>query len=153
MPSKAQRTLLTNKKKKVFLDALADGVSVTNSAKLAGFSRRYMYDLREKLPEFAAEWDDAWEQGADMWRDLVRQRAIEGTLEPIVYQGVKLGEVHRRSDTMVIFATKARAPEFKDNAKIEVNVGDRLNELADAINGNAEEPEDMDVPEKGSPSE
>lgn len=147
MPSKAHRTLITNKKKKIFLDAMAEGHSVTHAATLCGYSRRYMYDIRDHNPGFAKEWDDAWEQGADVFREEVRERALKGTKEAIVFKGQVTGAVRRMSDLMLIFATKARAPEYKDNAKVEVNVGDRLNELADAISGKAEEPGVTENPE------
>ena len=140
MPSKSRQTLLTNKKRKKFLDALADGMSVTSAAAHAGYSRAYVYEMKELFPDFNAEWDDAVEQAADKFEDAIRQRAL-GATEAIVYKGQVTGTVERRSDILAMFYLKAKRAAFKDQNKIEVNVGDRLNELADAISGKAEEPE------------
>jgi hypothetical protein len=145
MPSKSRQTLLTTKKRKKFLEALADGMSVTSAAAHAGFSRVYAYQVKDADPEFAALWDDAVEQAADKLEDEVRRRAM-GHMESIVYKGEVTGQVLRHSDLMTIFLLKAKRPEFKDNAKVEVNVGDRLNELLDAVAGKAE-PEPVPEPE------
>jgi hypothetical protein len=48
-----------------------------------------------------------------------------------------------------MFLMKARRPEYRDNAKIEVNIGDRLGELMQAITGKDEDPESGDLPGKG----
>ena len=34
-----------------------------------------------------------------------------------------------------MFLMRARRPEYRDSAKVEINVGDRLNELAYAVAG------------------
>jgi hypothetical protein len=138
MPSKAQRTLFTLKRQKKFLAALADGVTVTTACQIAGWSRRYAYDLKNAYPEFNAAWDDAVEQGIDKLEDAIRQRAL-GQMEPIVYRGEVTGEVMRRSDLLAMFVLKAKRPEFRDNNKVEINVGDRLNELANALQGTGED--------------
>jgi hypothetical protein len=81
MPTQLQRTALTKKKRKMFHDALSEGYPVTQAAAKAGYSRRYVYDIRDANPEFAADWDDAWEQGADRLRAEVLERALKGTKE------------------------------------------------------------------------
>ena len=141
MPSKAQSTAITKKKRRDFLQALADGMSVTSAAAHAGFSRRHAYTIKDADPEFAAAWDDAIEQATDRLEDAIRRRAIQGETEPVFYKGEIVGHVQKTSDLLKMFLMKARRPEYRDNAKIEVNVGDRLAELADAIQGKGDEPE------------
>lgn len=140
MPSKAQGTALTKKKRRDFIEALAPGMSVTSAAKFAGFSRVYAYQVKDADPEFASAWDDAIEQATDLLEDAIRKRAIQGELEPIFYKGVQVATVPKTSDLLKMFLMKARHPEYRDNNKVEIQVGDKLGELMDAISGKAEEP-------------
>lgn len=150
MPSKAQSTALTNRKRRDFIQALADGMSVTGAAAYAGLSRRYVYEIKDMDPAFAAAWDDAIEQATDLLEDAIRRKAIEGETEPVWYKGEIVGHVQKTSDLLKMFLMKARRPEYRDNAKIEVNIGDRLNELADAIQGKGVESDPEPVPENPS---
>jgi hypothetical protein len=49
-----------------------------------------------------------------------------------------------------MFLLEKLDPSYRDTAKIEVNIDDKLSELADAIQGKGEEPEVEPVPEKPS---
>jgi hypothetical protein len=133
MPSKDQLTHLSNRKKAIFIEALSSGMSVTASARAAGISRRYAYQIADADPEFKAAWDDAIEQATDLLEDAIRRRAIEGETEAVWYRGEIVGHVQKTSDILKMFLMKARRPEYRDHARVEINVGDRLNELADAI--------------------
>jgi hypothetical protein len=151
MPAGIRRHTLTIKKRKIFLASLSGGKTVTAAALDAGYNRRYMYMVRDENLEFAAEWDDAIQEGLDLLETEVRRRAT-GFEEELVYQGRKTKEkVTRHSDNLLMFFLKAKRPEFKDNSKIEVTVGDRLGEMTDAIIGKPEaEPEpEAPVTEKG----
>jgi hypothetical protein len=148
MPAGIRSHALSKKKRKIFLAGLAQGKTVTAAAIDAQYNRRYMYLVREDDPEFAAEWDDAIQEGLDLLEAEVRRRAT-GFQEELSYAGQKTGStVTKYSDNLLMFMLKAKRPEFKDNAKIEVNVGDRLSELADAISGKSDDPEP--VPETSS---
>jgi hypothetical protein len=46
-------------KRDAFISGIEAGDSVVTAAASVGFSRRWLYDLRKKFPEFAAAWDDA----------------------------------------------------------------------------------------------
>ena len=48
-----------------FLEALAEGATVTTAAKAAGVGRATAYDRRKLDKEFASAWDDAVEQATD----------------------------------------------------------------------------------------
>ena len=98
-------------------------------------------------PEFKAAWDSAIEEATDLLEDAIRRKAIEGEIEPVYYRGEIVGHVQKTSDILKMFLMKARRPEYRDNAKIEVNVGDRLDELTAAIQAAPEDPE----PENSSP--
>lgn len=87
----------TPEKRAKFLEAIADGKSVTSACEIAGFARFVAYDWRKVDPEFAQAWDDAVEAGTDKLEDAAIQRAKNG------------------SDVLTIFLLKARRPEkFKD---------------------------------------
>ncbi|HEY3987959.1 MAG TPA: hypothetical protein VGM02_01590 [Acidobacteriaceae bacterium] len=147
MPAGIRSHTLTKKKRQIFLDSLSEGMTVTAAAKMAGYHRRYMYSVRDENPEFAIEWDDAVQQGLDLLEEEVRRRAT-GYQEDLVYQGKKTKEqVTRHSDILLMFLMKAKRPEFKDNNKVEIQVGDKLGELMDAISGKAEEPAEVPVSE------
>jgi hypothetical protein len=138
MPSKAQQTLLTKKKRRDFLQALADGMSVTSAANFAGIARSYAYQVKDLDREFASAWDDAIEQATDLLEDAIRRKAIAGETEQVWYRGEIVGHVQKTSDILKMFLMKARRSEYRDNAKVEINVNDRLNELADAVAGKNE---------------
>jgi hypothetical protein len=158
MPSKAHRTLLTNKKKKEFLELIRSGSSVTSAAQKVGISRRYAYDLREADQAFASEWDEAWEDARDLEKEKLEKEADRramGYQRELSFKGRKTDDsVTEYSDNLIMFRLKRLDPAYKDSHKVEVNVGtDRLDEVAAASMGNALEPDTDDVPEKGSSAE
>jgi hypothetical protein len=141
MPSKDQLTHLSNRKRAIFIEALSSGMSVTASARAAGISRRYAYQIADGDPEFKAAWDSAIEEATDLLEDAIRRRAIEGETEPVWYRGEIVGHVQKTSDILKMFLMKARRSEYRDSARVEVNIGDRLDELAAAIQAAPEDPE------------
>lgn len=107
----ANRTKFTRKKRAAFLQHLRETANVTASANAIGISRRRMYDLRDADPELAAEWDAAVEEAVDALELEMRRRALEGTDEPVFYQGEEVGTVRKYSDTLAIFLAKAHRPD------------------------------------------
>jgi hypothetical protein len=79
------------------------------------------------------------------------QRRALGYEEPLTFRGLRTGDyVTRHSDILLMFLLEKLDPSYRDTAKIEVNIGDKLSELADAIQGKGEEPEVEPVREKPS---
>lgn len=72
-------TKFTPRRRQKFLDELAKGQSVNLAAKAAGMDRRHMYKIRAGDPQFAEDWADAIEQGADRLEDVATERAIKGS--------------------------------------------------------------------------
>lgn len=102
----------------VFLDALAEGLSVSSAAKAAGVPLRTIYGWREADPAFAAEWTAAYTIGADNLEAEAQRRAVKGIEEPVFHGGKVVGSVRRYSDTLLIYMLKARDPErFCDRAR------------------------------------
>lgn len=67
----------TPERQERFLDALRDGYSVTASAKRAGVGVRTCYNHKEIDPDFAREWDDALDEGTDLYEDRMRELAFD----------------------------------------------------------------------------
>jgi AcrR family transcriptional regulator len=103
------------RKRAKLLTAFGEGLSVAAAAKRAGVGRSTAYEWRSADADFAKAWDEAIEAGTDVLEDEAVRRAVEGTDEPVFYQGMVCGAVRRYSDTLLIFMLKARRPEkFKD---------------------------------------
>src|SRR5947209_3798966 len=101
-------------------------MSVTSAARYAGFSRQYAYEVKDADPEFAKLWDCALEEATDLLEDAIRKRAIAGEEEPVFYKGVEVARVRKTSDLLKMFLMKARRPEYRDNAKVEISTSDKL---------------------------
>lgn len=102
-------------KEAAFLEALAHGFSVTKASTLSGMARRTAYNHRKSEPNFAELWDEAIEAGTDHVEDEALRRAVEGTEDPVFYQGEQVGIVTRYSDSLLVMLLKARRPEkYKD---------------------------------------
>lgn len=108
------KTVRTLKRRKLFLAALRDGLSVSNAATKSAMSRAAVYDWRGDDEEFAKDWDDALEGGTDLLEDEATRRALHGTDEPVFQNGKHVGSVRRYSDTLIIFLLKARRAKFRD---------------------------------------
>ena len=116
----AHRPKFTPKKRERFLDALRDTGNVTKAAESVGISRRAAYDHRQANADFAAQWEDAWEESTDKLEAEARRRAFAGVEEPVFYQGEKCGVIQRYSDTLLIFLLKAHRPEkYRENIRHE----------------------------------
>jgi hypothetical protein len=120
------RTTRTPKKQAAFLDELALRGNVRDACAVAGVPRRTAYDWRDADPAFAAAWDTALDEAADVMEREAHRRAVDGTEEPVfgsMGQGLGSGEVGRitkYSDTLLIFLLKAARPEkYRERQQIE----------------------------------
>lgn len=107
----ANRTKLTPEKRQAFLDVLRQCANVSEAARSIAVTRQRIYELRDEDADFAAAWADAVEEGVDKLEREMWRRAVEGTDEPVFYQGVECGSIKRYSDTLAIFLAKGHRPE------------------------------------------
>jgi len=114
----------------LFLGELAKGRSVQGACDVAGFGRTTVYERRANDAAFAASWDAAYEAGSDVLEDEMRRRALDGVEKGIYHQGVRIATERQYSDTMLIFALKARRPE-KYRERFEVKNTDDTADLTD----------------------
>lgn len=94
-----------------FLAVLRDTGNVRAAAQAAQVDRSTPYKLRGADPAFAASWEEAMDDAADVLEAEARRRATIGVDEPVFYQGVPVGSVRRYSDTLLIFLLKGARPQ------------------------------------------
>lgn len=80
-----------------FLDALRASGVVSRAAAAAGVSTALVYGRRKTDADFAHAWDMAIEDATDSLEAEARRRALEGTEEPVVYQG-QLTPIYERDE-------------------------------------------------------
>lgn len=120
----ANRTKLTKEKRAKFLRILVDsGGHVTKAARAVALARGYMYQVRERDPQFAADWDAAIEEGTENLEREAYRRAFKGTRKPVFQGGELVGHIQEYSDTLTIFLLKGRRPTvYRDQAVVEHNL-------------------------------
>lgn len=103
---------VTPKKLARFLEALSETGNVRLAASRSTLSIMTLYRYRKTHPTFQQDWDQALETAMDaVLEPEATRRAVEGVLEPIYYQGAKVGTVRKYSDTLLIFLLKGGKPE------------------------------------------
>lgn len=106
----------TSKNKERFLEKLKETGNVTLSARLIGLGRSRAYDYRAEDKEFAALWEEAEAEAADLLEEEARRRAVAGVENPVFHKGEIVGHVTSYSDLLLIFLLKGLRPEkFRDN--------------------------------------
>ena len=76
--------------------------------------------MRRHSECFAAQWDEALEEGTDLLEAEARRRAVTGIDEPVYHKGEVVGSIKKYSDTLLIFLLKAHNPQkFRDGVKVE----------------------------------
>lgn len=75
--------------KQIFLEHLRQGESVSTATNATGYSRKTIYKWRKESTRFAKEWDDAIEEGADVYEDLLLECAKKGNVKAIIH-GLRL---------------------------------------------------------------
>jgi hypothetical protein len=73
--------------KPTFIEHLAGCGNVKLAADAAGISRRTAYNHRADDKDFAAQWDEAIQDAADVLEAEARRRAAEGVDEPVIHLG------------------------------------------------------------------
>lgn len=96
----------TYKRRKIFLDQLAVGSSVSFAASAAGGTTKNFRNWQKDDPDFAADWEEAIEEGTDFIEDAATDRAL------------------KKSDPLMAMILKARRPDKYDRgSKLELSGG------------------------------
>lgn len=141
---------------KGFLAALAQSGIVGTAAGAANIDRRTAYYLRENDADFAADWDQALEDSADLLEQEARRRAEQGVQrlkfhngQPIMVpaldeRGLPMQAAdgqpimvpyieHEYSDTLAIFLLKGIRPEkYRERADVRHSGKIDVGALSDA---------------------
>jgi hypothetical protein len=118
-------TDFTESKREKFLETISASGNISLAAQAAGVSRRTPYYHRDKDPDFAQAWEDAFDEFLDHAEKEAWRRATEGVEEPIGFdKGVHQGMfVKRYSDTLLMFMLKGhRAEKFRENLNLSGGV-------------------------------
>ncbi len=101
-------------RQRTFIETLADGGSVSEAARAVGLSPSSAYRMRRSPggEAFARAWDAAVAQAVGMLVDVAFDRAINGTVEPVLdANGQRIGSRHRPGDRMLMFLLAAHYPD------------------------------------------
>lgn len=107
--------------KTTFLAHFATMGNITAAAEAAGISRRVVYDWQERDQQFSLAFQEANAIATERLEAEAWRRAVDGDVNetPIMHGGRVITTIteHKRSDTLLIFLLKARAPgKYRDNA-------------------------------------
>lgn len=121
----------------VFLDKLAEGLTVTDACKAANVHFTLVYTRRRKDPEFRKQWHDAAHVGTALLELEAERRAFHGTEKPVFYKGQQCGSIREYSDPVLMFLLRSRKPEvYRDGGdtggKHPVSINIIINDHSDA---------------------
>ena len=123
------RKKLTKARKDLFLCELEASGNVSRAARVIDMGRSSLYERRAADPEFKSAWRDALDAAMDGLEEEARRRAIEGTEEPVFYQGKQVGRVRKYSDALLMFLLRAHRPARFDERHGEAGAGPVIFEL------------------------
>ena len=130
--ARAQTQITPDQWVPLFLEAIAEGNTITRAAWIARVSMTSVYRRRENKPEFKAAWDKAAEIATELLEQEAQRRGYHGVEEPVFHKGEQCGTVRKYSDSMLLAILKARKPEvYRDDRKhTTVNVSIAANQAA-----------------------
>jgi len=89
----------------------SSGANVRVACAAVSITADTAYKWRGLYPAFARAWDEAKELGLNLLESECTRRAYEGTLVPVVHNGVVLGWTVEYSDRLARFLLTANRPE------------------------------------------
>ncbi len=106
-------------KANAFLAAFRTTASIAKAAKAAKIERSLHYRWL-KNPKYAAAFERAKEQAAQVLEDEAVRRAVEGTLKPVFYKGFQCGKIREYSDSLMQTLLKAWKPDkYRERSSVE----------------------------------
>lgn len=111
----------------MFLKELREnGGFVSKACEAVAVSKQTVYNWRAEDIEFAADWDRVVDLATEDLEKEVRRRAYHGVDEPVFYKGEQCGVIRKYSDTLLMFAIKARKPEYRESIKLTIKDADKI---------------------------
>jgi len=110
--------VLSKKKRRVFLNILAQTGRVAVASRAAGYQNTsFLTKLRRDDEDFAEEWDLALEAAKHVLEEEAVRRATDGVLEPVFYKGVIVGHKPNYSDALLMFILRKLDPAYRDTGR------------------------------------
>src|SRR5947209_17637730 len=119
-----------NPRQRAFLAAFSECGTIKEAARCADISRQSHYDWLRSSSDYAVAFAEAENEAGEALEAEARRRAVEGFVEPVVYQGKLCYEIdeatgekkpigiRKFSDTLLIFLMKGAIPEkYKDRVE------------------------------------
>jgi len=100
----------TPPKQKIFLQTLRETGCVRDACRVAGITSTSAYRTRRKLPEFARQWDSALAMAAGDLEAIAFRRAVEGTEQKVIRNGVVVQTTIKQSDSMLRLIVEGSNP-------------------------------------------
>ncbi len=145
---------LRSKKRGLFLAALRELGLVSEAAQRTNISRGLPYRWSKQSEAFAEEFADAQREGhevlADSLEHSLTERATEGVVENLYYQGRKVGEQRRYSDTAAIVMLKSLRPGRFVEQLVGVNVAGQQVVIKVASFASLPSPPPISLPQPGA---
>lgn len=134
--------------RKLFVDKLRASGSVFHACTASGLKRRTVYDWKQRSKDFAAEWDEAFQDAQLRLRCELEQtiwdKAVNGWLEPVFFEGKPCGAVRKFSPSLIIFALKAkcgwRDDEVDPNSNSEREAASNFRAMLLLLSGSVPKP-------------
>lgn len=114
-----------------FLASLAKWGVITAATDAAGITRRWVYEYRQRDPEFAAEWDLALERYADSLEQEASRRGRDGVLEPVYQGGARVGHVRKFDSQLLLALLRGARPEkYRERVDVLITVRESAKRVA-----------------------
>ncbi len=142
-----KRAAWTVLKKAKFLASLAATSNVSASARACRMSESAVYRLRQRSPEFRAEWQAALREGYARLELMMLERAMHGTQKPVFHGGQQVGVVTEYSDRQAmtlltlhrtaVMGDAPAATQQSDPAEVRQRILDKLAEMGRRLGDDA----------------
>jgi hypothetical protein len=108
VPRKARHDGWTPERQKAFIEALADTGSVSRACAMVNMTTVGAYYLRRQpqADEFRRAWEAALDYGVARMKDIAFERAVEGTLSPVITGGKLIGWRRIYNDRLLMFCLR-----------------------------------------------
>lgn len=105
---------------KLFLDALRAGHTPKKASDICGINRSTAFNWRLKDDQFRKDWEDALDEGTDVFEQEAMRRAVDGIDKPVFQMGQCVGYTREYSDALLAMQLKGRrATVYGDKTKHE----------------------------------
>jgi len=111
VPADLRQDGWTGARRVAFLNAIWDGASVAEAARVVDMTAQTARRLRLRAPAFRAAWDEAQTFIVESLADTAFERAMHGTAQPVYRRGRVVGSRTVHHDRLLMRLLALRDPE------------------------------------------